>query len=510
MVDDSKHARCPAVYKYRLVRTPNYPDDSAAPICLWRRPHPVIDHFRLFSYLYAAPLGSHVKFTCRVSRRWRTASEDQSLDSERVCFSSIASQSTKSSPLSRSQLAIGIVAAWWLVPVTNLFFWLRYVHRQRLALSISHLIVLAASVFAALYFQELAAKTLRHRRTSTAVNAVQIGTRPLTISGIVLSLVVTMSVAVRFSSPRFRRFAINFEGAEVSSRPSGWHDPADYVTTAPSDGEGPPIADTGTIKSADTDNPRLKRALDERCGAALGYTRFNVNLAQIKGINLAGLNLQRLQGGGAFLVNADLAGTDLRRADLSQADLRGVILSGADFVEGNLTKARLNFAVFERTDLRKANLQGADLRKVSISQSDVSNASLADANLAEAVMVGNLDGVDLSHSILCDSKLMYSYLNGANLNNVTAIRADFSHVIARKARFRDANLEDADFTEADLSCADLRWSDVKGARFDRAILPASLRDPKKSLVQHPEKVNWKNVFFSDNDCEDLTTSSTAK
>ena len=132
-----------------------------------------IDHFHLFSYLYAAPLGSHVKFTCRVSRRWRTASEDQSLDSERVCFSSIASQSTKSSPLSRSQLAIGIVAAWWLVPVTNLFFWLRYVHRQRLALSISHSIVLAASVFAALYFQELAAKTLRHRRTSTAVNAVQ-------------------------------------------------------------------------------------------------------------------------------------------------------------------------------------------------------------------------------------------------------------------------------------------------------------------------------------------------
>ncbi len=82
--------------------------------------------------------------------------------------------------------------------------------------------------------------------------------------------------------------------------------------------------------------------------------------------DLRGANLR-----GAALIRVDLSGVDLRRANLSDADLRDADLRGAELRRANLSDADLRDA-----DLRGANLNDAELRGANLRGADLRGAKL--------------------------------------------------------------------------------------------------------------------------------------
>ena len=141
---------------------------------------------------------------------------------------------------------------------------------------------------------------------------------------------------------------------------------------------------------------------------------------QVRPINLRGMHLNFLNAPSAFLVNADLRGSQLQFANLRGADLRaalfrdekksinftganlsGATLTGADLSGATLTGANLSWATLTDANLRRATLTGANLRRATLTDADLSGATLTDADLSGADLrkVKNLDQCNLDQAV---------------------------------------------------------------------------------------------------------------
>ena len=97
------------------------------------------------------------------------------------------------------------------------------------------------------------------------------------------------------------------------------------------------------------------------------------------------------------LEEADLRGANLARLDLCQAVLRRALLDGACLYETNLYRAELQGARCERADLRRVNLFGADLDRAWLWDADCREARLARTSLCATHFRGaDLRGADLT------------------------------------------------------------------------------------------------------------------
>lgn len=157
-------------------------------------------------------------------------------------------------------------------------------------------------------------------------------------------------------------------------------------------------------------------------------------LAQLHGVNLRDVTLDRAILVGGKLVGADLSGASLNGANLHQANLGLTKAVGTDFTdatldEANLATATLRETKFTRASLKKANLQGADL---------------TDANLW---------GADFQDAILLSARMSRAYLQRADL--------------------RDSTLWSTDLEGADLSWADLRGAELRSANLEAANVYAA-------------------------------------
>jgi uncharacterized protein YjbI with pentapeptide repeats len=105
--------------------------------------------------------------------------------------------------------------------------------------------------------------------------------------------------------------------------------------------------------------------------------------------------------------------------DLSNTDIRG-----ANLVGGNL----------ERINLYHTNLEGANLCEVNLQMAILSAANLAETNLVRAnlrqaiLSAANLRGANLSHANLNGASLFLANLQGANLDNANLDRANLREV----------------------------------------------------------------------------------
>lgn len=122
----------------------------------------------------------------------------------------------------------------------------------------------------------------------------------------------------------------------------------------------------------------------------------------LRGQNLAGLNLQN-----ADFSSADLSGSNLTRTNLTGSLLEGADLSGANALSINLTDARMRRAVLtgaslmladlSNADLATSNLRGVDLYAADLDSSDLGGADLVGADLRATDLGGaDLEGADLS------------------------------------------------------------------------------------------------------------------
>jgi hypothetical protein len=111
-------------------------------------------------------------------------------------------------------------------------------------------------------------------------------------------------------------------------------------------------------------------------GADLGFGTFRRGRgrANLRGIDLSGVDLN-----GADLSYSDLRDANLRYSELRDANLAVAALSGAD-----LRKAYLSYANLRSANFSKADLSGADLRHADLSHANLIGANLYDTNLIGA------------------------------------------------------------------------------------------------------------------------------
>ena len=117
----------------------------------------------------------------------------------------------------------------------------------------------------------------------------------------------------------------------------------------------------------------------------------------------------------------DCEGWKNMRANLKDIDLRGLDLSCADLRSVDLSNTDLTYAILGCADLRLADLRGADLSNTDLSYTDLRGADLRLADLTYA----DLRKADLRCANLSCVNLSYADLRGANLSEV-----NYNHLTA--------------------------------------------------------------------------------
>lgn len=124
---------------------------------------------------------------------------------------------------------------------------------------------------------------------------------------------------------------------------------------------------------------------------------------------------------GADLPLADLAGLDLGPLRLDRANLAGAWFDGADLSGAELVSANLRDAWMEECRLARAKLEEADMRGAWVVNADLRGAKLDGADLSGARLRGSdMAGAELDRTILhgtdfSRARLYLAWLRGADL-----------------------------------------------------------------------------------------------
>jgi uncharacterized protein YjbI with pentapeptide repeats len=352
--------------------------------------------------------------------------------------------------------AISILLAYWIVPATLLFYWLRYLTLQEIHGTVLQEFLVVGASGAALYSTTKVGKpaanwTLDQSVVERALVKLR-GINPATTALVLLGALTFISAGTILGVPHGKDRAPEFGAGSIRRWAPAvlWSfgvDPyADLteavISTKPADWNG-----------SDEQVSRVK-------GARLNDSNFRY--AQAYRAFLANAHLLRAKFQGAFLTQADLRG-----ADLGQSDLRYATLDQAQMNHANLDRAVLDGANLSRSDLRAANLSYASLTEATLVDARVDGATLYGAKLASATLIRtNFEKADLRES----------HLNGANLEHVDMQGAYLWSAKLPGAYLNNAQLGTAIFVDADLRGADLRWAQLPGTVLTGADLTGALLD----------------------------------
>lgn len=151
-----------------------------------------------------------------------------------------------------------------------------------------------------------------------------------------------------------------------------------------------------------------------------------------------------------LIETGECAGCDLHDADLRRLNLAGVNLTGADLEGANFYYANLD----------GAQLQGANLIDANLGYASVRGAVLDSADLRYAV----LDTTNFSGTSMVDTDLREAYIRDADFTNAVLDRADM----------RDTLFYDADFSQAQL-CGVVTWAGIEYRRGCEVAVPREIK-----------------------------------
>lgn len=304
-------------------------------------------------------------------------------------------------PLSRLQVHISFVLGWWVVPATLLLFWTRYLPRHEWAGTWFHLALLAISAFCALWFLQLARRTLRGEELI-----------PVRLKGRWRAWGPYTSALRRIYAPSaialgigaiFSLFAL---GAIDGVPPAYFAPPARFIrqATAPIAPDLKPINIRRWVPGAFALiglSPFADFSEVEVSTKPPNWTGQNEDeIALVKGARLRGRDLRYAAGFRSFLVNADLQKAKFQGALLHEADLQRSDLQGADLQEVVLFSANLQGANLLQANLQGANLLQANLQGAVLTQANLQGADLRGANLEGVdLLLANLKGADLTFAV---------------------------------------------------------------------------------------------------------------
>src|SRR6266436_4408546 len=353
-------------------------------------------------------------------------------------------QGESRSAMTAFETVLSTVLAYWIVPVTLFFFWLRYLPRQDFRGTLLHVFLVTLSVATATCVPFVVSRVLRPGdirlpKSKNILRMVLGTTRAALATGCILFL---FSLGVNRGLPFDRTTATEESPADVRRWAAMVFQSVGFR----------PYADL-TEATLSTPPPR-------------GTVWNDQTVEGIAGAKLNQMNLRFARGYKAFLINAKLWRANLEGAYLSEADLRGANLREALLRSAILDRAQLAHAVFVSAKATGANFSAADMRFVDLSYGTFENAVLSNARISGASLYAvnlrnaQLLRTDLSRTDMRDTKLEHAVLSFANL-----AQTDLS-----SAKLGEANLTGAIFKGTILLDADLKKADLRGAFFTGAIL----------------------------------------
>jgi uncharacterized protein YjbI with pentapeptide repeats len=360
--------------------------------------------------------------------------------------------------------AISILLAYWLVPITILCFWGRYLTQQDMHGTLLHVLLFAAATGVAVYSTTRVGRREEAWASEKKISAgILEKVKSVSFSRLIAGVVVVLfflSLGTVKGVPHDAGRAPQFAAADIRRwAPSVFwsigYDPYAELTEAAISTK--PIGWTG----ADDQLASVK-------GARLNGARFRY--AQAYGVFLAGAHLFRTDFTGAFLSEADMRG-----ADLGQSTLRLAVMDRAQMAHTNLDRGNLDGANMTRADLRGANLSYSSLANATLVDAQLEGASLYSARMSGATLIrANLDKADFREAHLESANLEHAAMHQAYLWSAKLSSAHLDNAELSTAIFIDADLRNADLHGAHFQGTVLNGANLQGANLDYADMHGAL------------------------------------
>jgi uncharacterized protein YjbI with pentapeptide repeats len=363
-------------------------------------------------------------------------------------------QGDTKSAMTAFETVLSTVLAYWIVPATMLFFWIRYLPKQDFRGTLLHVLVITLSVATATSVPFVVSRVLRPGdirlpKSKNIIRMILGTTRAALATGCILFL---FSLGVNRGLPFDHGTSANESPADVKRWASMVFQSVGYR----------PYAEV-TEASLSTPPPQGEAWTEE-------------TVEGIAGARLNQMNLRFARGYRAFLVNAKLWRANLEGAYLSEADLRGANLREALLRSAILDRAQVAHAVLVSANATGANFSAADMRFVDLSYGTFENAVFSNARISGASLYAvnlrnaQLLRTDLSRTDMRDTKLEHSVLSFANLEQTDLSSARLGEANLTGAILKGTILLDADLKKADLRGAFLTGAILRGAEIDGANL----------------------------------------
>ena len=309
----------------------------------------------------------------------------------------------RSSFLLNLQIWVSVFLTWWVVPLTLLLFWNRYLDRQEFVGTVFHSVICGIAVASAIFLYRVACKALSgtQRMPLSRSDGLRSFTAGAAVACALTALAAGAIWGVRSGSIRdnywpeqkgvqswvpeamalygFSPFA-DLRAAELSVKPAAWKpdDAGAYEN----------------VKGIQLSSTRLRFA-DMR--ASFLANSF-LTSADLEGADLLGSNLERSSMIDADLRGASLANADLRGAAMARAKLDGAEIKYADLTDAQgLTADQLRAAdgwceaFYDRKQLQMLGLPVENNDQVALwQQFDANNASLSRPTTVEAAREAEL------------------------------------------------------------------------------------------------------------------------
>jgi len=367
------------------------------------------------------------------------------------------------SPLGLAECYVAIGLAYWAVPATLFFFWVRYLVMQDYRGTLLHIFLLTAASAVACGLPRVVKRVLRpgdwtDETTSHFMHDVLKAMRVPVPVGLALFL---LSLGVIRGLP-----------GDKTIRPdvaSG--DPRRWASTSFEALGFRPYADLTDERMSNT-RERTRAAEVAPPGEGNGPRLNEIDLRYARGYHAAFGNarLWRANLEGSSLVEADFRGANLREGNLKSARMEGLQAEKANLISADARWAQFSGGSFQNADMSYANLEGATLATTNLSRATLYSVNLRNADLLRAelshadVRDAKLEGANLSLATLEQTDLSGAKLVGANLTGVQAKGTIFLEGDLSKADLRGGTFADAVLRQVKLDGANLMGADLRGAK----------------------------------------------
>jgi uncharacterized protein YjbI with pentapeptide repeats len=353
-------------------------------------------------------------------------------------------QGESRSAMTAFETALSTALAYWVVPTTLFFFWLRYLTRQDFRGTLLHVFLMTVAVATATSVPFVVSRVLRPGdirlpKSKNILRMILRTTRAALATGCILFVI---SLGVNRGLPWDHAGAAD----ESPADPRRW---AAMV-----------FQSVGYRPYAELTEATLSTPLPR------GVAWTDENIEKISGARLNQMNLRFARAYRAFLANAKLWRANLEGAYLSEADLRGANLRESLLRSAICDRALLSHAVMVSASAAGTNFAAADLRFSDLSYGTFENAVLSNARVSGA----SLYAVDLRNAQALRADLSRTDMRDAKLEHAVLSFAVLEQTDLSSARLTEANLTGAQLKGTILLDADLKKADLRGAFFAGAIL----------------------------------------